>query len=72
MKTKPQILEAISKLTFKIENSYPELYQFLDESPETMPVQEHPNLSRETFANYLAGLEQVLRQYEKTHSLPKP
>jgi hypothetical protein len=72
MKTKPQILEAISKLTFKIENSYPELYQFLDESPETIPVQEHPSLSCETFANYLAGLKQVLRQYKKTHSLSKP
>jgi len=45
------------------------LYQFLDESPETLPVDEHPEMSRETFGIYLAGLKQVLRQYEKTHAI---
>ena len=69
MKTKRQILEAINELTFTIESRYPELYQFLDESPETLPVDEHPEMSRETFGIYLAGLIQVLRQYEKTHAI---
>lgn len=68
MKTKRQLLEAINELTFTIGNRYPELYQFLDESPETLPVQEHPEMNRETFGNYLAGLKQLLRQYEKTHA----
>ena len=69
MKTKRQILEEINELTFTIESRYPELYQFLDESPETLPVDEHPEMSRETFGIYLAGLKQVLRQYEKTHAI---
>ncbi len=70
MKTKRQLLEAINKLIYTIESRYPELYQFLDESPETLPVQEHPEMSRETLGNYLTGLEQLLKQYEKTHSYP--
>lgn len=70
MKTKQELLEAISDLTFTIESTYPELYRFLDESPETIPSVEHPNLSPETLANYLSGLQQLLKQYKKTHSLP--
>ncbi len=68
MKTKKEILEAISQLTFEIETHYPELYRFMDESPETIPSQEHPNLDTSVLRNYWEGLKRMLKEYKKTHT----
>lgn len=68
MKTKKDILEAISRLTLEIESEYPELYRFLDESPVTIPTEAHPNLGVEELSTYYKGLKTMLEDYKKTHS----
>jgi ubiquinone/menaquinone biosynthesis C-methylase UbiE len=71
MKTKQEILEAITQLTFEIETENPELYRYLDEAPETLPSQEHPKMDAEALNNYLEGLNQLYRKYKETHTTLK-
>ena len=68
MKTKKDILEAISRLTLEIESEFPELYRFLDESPDTIPAEAHPQLGVEELSTYYKGLKTILEDYKKTHS----
>ncbi len=70
MKTKKELLEAITRLTFKIESQYPELYRFLDESPETIPAEAHPHMDIEALSTYWNGLRRMLLEYKKTHLQP--
>ena len=53
----------INELTLKIEKNYPELYQYLNENPMTLPCCEHPNLDSKTFYNWLDSLKELLKNY---------
>lgn len=61
------IVAKIINLTTTVETDYPELYQFLDEDPMTIPSVENPRMDKEVMQIYLDDLEQILKQYAKTH-----
>jgi hypothetical protein len=67
MKRIQKLTEEINKLTLRIEQEYPELYQFLDENPITMPSSEHPDMGDKVFADYLESLKQLLQHHMETH-----
>ncbi|TFG79189.1 MAG: hypothetical protein E4H26_00480 [Flavobacteriales bacterium] len=69
MGNRRQILEEINKLTYMIETDYPELYQFLDENPMTIPSEAHPEVDTEALKVYLEGLTQILEHYKVTHKI---
>lgn len=53
MKTLRELLTDITKLTTNIETNYPELYIFLEESPETIPSTNHPDITLAIMQDYL-------------------
>ena len=66
MKTLRELLTDITKLTTNIETNYPELYIFLEESPETIPSTNHPDITLAIMQDYLESLRQLLRHHLKT------
>ncbi|AIY13850.1 hypothetical protein [Cellulophaga baltica] len=71
MKKVHQVLTAISQLIKTIETDYPELYQFLDENPVTIPSEKHPDLDKDTLEGYLADLNSLLEHHIKNHTKAK-
>ncbi|WP_298369397.1 hypothetical protein [uncultured Lutibacter sp.] len=69
MKYLQKTLKEITELTFEIEKKYPELYQFLEENPLTIPSENHPEISEKVMQDYLESLKQLLSHYLKTHSI---
>jgi hypothetical protein len=67
MKTVKELLSDISSLLRNIETNYPEVYQYLDENPVTIPNMEHPKVSTEDLENYLATLKDLLAKYKLEH-----
>ena len=57
----------IVELTTLIETQYPELYKFLEESPETMPLVNHPDINTIIMEDYLESLNQLLKHHIETH-----
>ncbi len=64
-----QLLEEITNLTYRIEKEYPELYQFLDENPMTLPTEAHPEVNTKVLKDYLEDLKQILARYKATHDI---
>lgn len=64
-----QLLEDITNLTYRIEIEYPELYQFLDENPMTLPTEAHPEVDTKVLKDYLEDLKQILARYKATHNI---
>lgn len=62
MKRLQKIIKEISDLTLKIEQDHPELYQYLDENPVTIPNIEHPNMDTRTMSDWLESLKELLKQ----------
>jgi len=67
MKKTHQLLKEINEITLKMEQDYPELYQYLDENPITIPNLAHPHLDTKVFAEYLVSLKGLLQNYIETH-----
>lgn len=67
MKRLHKLIKEINELTLKIEQEYPELYQYLDENPMTIPCCEHPKLDTENFSDYLDSLKQLLKHHIENH-----
>jgi hypothetical protein len=67
MKKSQQLLKEIIDLTYKIEINYPELYQFLDENPITIPEKKNPNITNGTLELYLTSLQELFTSYKKMH-----
>jgi len=61
------ILDRITMLTNTMELQYPELYQFLDENPITLPLLSHPEMNKEVMESYLQSLQELLDHHVKTH-----
>ena len=59
-------LKEISQLTKTIETNYPELYQFLDDSPMEIPSESHPTINRNVMQDYLESLQQLLKHHVET------
>ncbi|WP_047414666.1 hypothetical protein [Cellulophaga sp. Hel_I_12] len=66
MKKFHQILEDITRVTSVIETKYPELYQFLDENPITIPSFVHPNLDITILEDYFDDLNELLKHHLET------
>jgi hypothetical protein len=66
-------LTEISQLTKTIETNYPELYQFLDENPITIPSESHPSIDKKILQEYLESLKQLLKHHIETRqNMVKP
>ncbi|HEY9221554.1 MAG TPA: hypothetical protein VIO43_08270 [Lutibacter sp.] len=59
-------LKEILQLTKTIETNYPELYQFLDESPMTIPSEANPSINKKILQEYLDSLKQLLKHHMET------
>jgi len=57
----------IVKLTTLIGTEYPELYLFLEETPITVPSENHPVINTKVMEDYLESLKQLLKHHIKTH-----
>ena len=72
MKRLQQITKEINDLTLKIEQEYPELYQYLDENPMTISFGSGSKVSKKNFSEYLNSLKQLLKHYIENHlEIPK-
>ncbi|WP_153042724.1 cupin domain-containing protein [Rufibacter ruber] len=69
MRTATQTLEEITWLTSNIQSNYPELYQYLEENPLTLPPQ--PNAPVDRYEDYLESLKSLLRNHITTHKMQK-
>jgi hypothetical protein len=67
MKRTHELLKEINDLTYTIEKDFPELYQFLDENPITIPNLQHPQLDTKVFAEYLLSLKNLLQNHLDSH-----
>lgn len=67
MKTVKELLTDISDLLRNIETNYPELYQYLDENPVTIPNMKHPKVTTEELESYLDTLNDLLYKHKKDH-----
>jgi hypothetical protein len=67
MKRLQEITKEINDLTLKIEQEYPELYQYLDENPLTIPCCEHPELNTKTMSDWLDSLKELLNHHIENH-----
>ncbi|MBP1838672.1 hypothetical protein [Formosa algae] len=65
MKTQEQLLKDISEIVWTIENDYPEVYQYLDENPITIPNFEHPEVTVIELEEYLDSLNVIIENYKK-------
>lgn len=66
MKKLQQITKEINELLLKMGQEYPELYQYLDETPDTLPVDPYPVLNAGVLSNYLESLQILLRHHLET------
>lgn len=62
-----KLLMEITDFTTTIETNYPELYQFLDENPMTIPAENNPSIDKKILKDYLGSLKQLLKNHLETH-----
>jgi quercetin dioxygenase-like cupin family protein len=71
MRALHQTLQEIAALTATIEKDYPELYEFLDENPLTIPSGPGLGVADDRFESHLESLKQLLRNHIETHRKKK-
>ncbi|WP_066223041.1 hypothetical protein [Formosa haliotis] len=69
MKTQAQLLKEISEVVWTMESDYPEVYQYLDENPITIPNFENPKISTKELENYLETLHNIINKYKEEKGL---
>ncbi|WP_439153108.1 hypothetical protein [Winogradskyella sp.] len=69
MKDTNQILTEIATITRNIEDNYPELTKYLNETRSTLPEGSNtsPTLNKEDLQNYLNELKELISKYKKDH-----
>ena len=67
METEKKINELIINITNCIHKNYPELVEFIDEMPITLPDQKHPELNVRSLTSYYNSLVNVVEEYEENH-----
>ncbi len=55
----------ILKITTTIKDQYPELSQYLEEMPVTIPSEKNPEISRSQLETYYESLVSLLKQYKE-------
>ncbi|MDZ4810854.1 MAG: alpha/beta hydrolase [Bacteroidota bacterium] len=68
MKTELELNEMILGITNKIRANHPELLEYLNEMPVTVPYQENPQITVKTLASYYDSLVVLLDEYENNHA----
>ncbi|OGS70628.1 MAG: hypothetical protein A3F91_08990 [Flavobacteria bacterium RIFCSPLOWO2_12_FULL_35_11] len=58
----------ILKITTIIKNQYPELLEFLNEMPVTIPSEKSPEITLNNLKTYGESLNSILIKYELEHS----
>ncbi len=69
MKRLQDYIKEITILTLKIQEEYPELYQYLGEDPITIPNGKPHELDTKMYAEYLDSLKKVLKEHVANHSM---
>ena len=64
MDTTHKLLIEILNITLVIKTKYPELYQYLDETPNTIPSGDNTKVDMIALENYLETLEDMLKSYK--------
>ncbi|WP_369999179.1 hypothetical protein [Winogradskyella sp.] len=69
MKDTQQILTEIATVTRDIEDNYPELMKYLDETRSTLPEGSNASagLNKEDLQNYLNQLKELVSKYKAEH-----
>lgn len=62
-----ETIQQISDLIRQIETDYPELYQYLDENPMTLPQSSDPKVDEQAMVDYLRSLELLLENHKRLH-----
>ncbi|WP_341226989.1 hypothetical protein [uncultured Arcticibacterium sp.] len=65
MKDLQRITKKINDITLKIEQSYPELYQYLEENPMTLPSDDSEGVNKKAFQEYLESLEELIANHKE-------
>ncbi len=66
MKTELELNEMILTISNRIRGNYPELLEFLNEMPITVPYQENPEITVKTLTSHYDSLVILLENYEKS------
>lgn len=59
----------IMEITMVIKEKYPELLEFLNEMPVTIPVEKNPEITLKTLKTYYESLISVLTKYKLKHPI---
>lgn len=60
----------IMKITMVIKEQYPELLEFLNEMPVTIPAEKNPEITLKKLKTYYESLISVLAKYKLEHPTP--
>ncbi len=67
MKNSSQVLAEISKITRDIQENYPELQKYLDETRSTLPKSYSDESMQKELKDYLNGLKEMVKKYKEGH-----
>lgn len=67
MDTEKELNVKILEITMKIRDNYPELIQYLEEMPDTIPNEKHPEVDIDNLREYYNSLTSLLKKYADTH-----
>ena len=67
MDTEKKLNELIINITNCIHKNYPELVEYIDEMPITLPDQKHPKLNVRSLTSYYNSLVNIVEEYEENH-----
>jgi hypothetical protein len=69
MKNTQQILTEITTVTREIEENYPELQKYLNETRSTLPgsSKESGTIDQKDLKDYLNELRELIKKYKKEH-----
>jgi len=67
MKNNSQILTEIADITRDIQENYPELQKYLDETRSTLPKSDDKESMQQSLQDYLIGLKEMVKKYKVEH-----
>lgn len=64
-----KILTEISQISREIEEKYPELQKYLDETPQTLSDRENKSgtMDEKALKDYLESLKEIVKKYKEEH-----
>lgn len=69
--TEKDLNAKILQVTLMIRQQFPELSNFLDEMPVTIPNEEHPDTTLQSLKKYYDSLQAILSKYKLEHPYRK-